>query len=241
MSAANTVLENGGRVVLLDKSSFCGGNSTKATSGINGANTKTQRENGIEDSSALFTQDKTNSEKLEKAVTLASRKRCVFENAETVRFFNSAPPKKSQRLFCDYFLAIFCDFCSKTCDLQFAILILLRLRLFLAARAVTVDFENHPAQKVGTRCRRKVHGSFAFCGARYPGIYSVTRFGHKFSRAAKRGGFQTGGFPGNVSRSVLQDRRSQIASDQCYSTHASLFSGTQSTAARVRLQPVLLS
>ena len=39
MSAANTVLENGGRVVLLDKSSFCGGNSTKATSGINGAAT----------------------------------------------------------------------------------------------------------------------------------------------------------------------------------------------------------
>ena len=37
MSAANTVVENGGRVVLLDKSSFCGGNSTKATSGINGA------------------------------------------------------------------------------------------------------------------------------------------------------------------------------------------------------------
>eukprot|EP00439_Symbiodinium_sp_Y106_P062568 s1276_g9.t1 len=31
MSAANTVVEHGGRVVLLDKSSFCGGNSTKAT------------------------------------------------------------------------------------------------------------------------------------------------------------------------------------------------------------------
>ena len=31
-SAANTVLENGGRVVLLDKMAFCGGNSTKATS-----------------------------------------------------------------------------------------------------------------------------------------------------------------------------------------------------------------
>ena len=44
MSAANTVLENGGSVVLLDKSSFCGGNSMKATSGINGANTRTQCE-----------------------------------------------------------------------------------------------------------------------------------------------------------------------------------------------------
>eukprot|EP00421_Protoceratium_reticulatum_P015037 CAMPEP_0168394058 /NCGR_PEP_ID=MMETSP0228-20121227/19335_1 /TAXON_ID=133427 /ORGANISM="Protoceratium reticulatum, Strain CCCM 535 (=CCMP 1889)" /LENGTH=68 /DNA_ID=CAMNT_0008407453 /DNA_START=62 /DNA_END=265 /DNA_ORIENTATION=- len=49
MSAANTVLENGGKVVLLDKSSFCGGNSTKATSGINGAATKTQKASGIED------------------------------------------------------------------------------------------------------------------------------------------------------------------------------------------------
>jgi len=57
MSAANTVLENGGSVVLLDKSSFCGGNSTKATSGINGANTRTQREKGIKDSADLFTSD----------------------------------------------------------------------------------------------------------------------------------------------------------------------------------------
>eukprot|EP00927_Polykrikos_kofoidii_P065335 TRINITY_DN610_c0_g1_i4.p1 TRINITY_DN610_c0_g1~~TRINITY_DN610_c0_g1_i4.p1 ORF type:complete len:1040 (-),score=135.86 TRINITY_DN610_c0_g1_i4:121-3240(-) len=57
MSAANTVLENGGRVVLLDKSSFCGGNSTKATSGINGAATKTQKNSGIEDSIELFTAD----------------------------------------------------------------------------------------------------------------------------------------------------------------------------------------
>jgi len=57
MSAANTVLENGGKVVLLDKSSFCGGNSTKATSGINGAATKTQKAKGIDDSIELFTSD----------------------------------------------------------------------------------------------------------------------------------------------------------------------------------------
>ena len=50
MSAADTVVENGGSEVLLDKSSFCGDNSTKATSGINGANTRTQREKGIKDS-----------------------------------------------------------------------------------------------------------------------------------------------------------------------------------------------
>merc|ERR1719216_828073 len=57
VSAANTVLENGGKVVLLDKLSFCGGNSTKATSGINGADTKTQKAKGINDSVELFTSD----------------------------------------------------------------------------------------------------------------------------------------------------------------------------------------
>jgi len=57
MSAANTVVECGGKVVLVDKSSFCGGNSTKATSGINGAETKTQKNKGIEDSIELFTND----------------------------------------------------------------------------------------------------------------------------------------------------------------------------------------
>merc|ERR1719229_307591 len=57
VSACNTVVENGGKVVLLDKSSFCGGNSTKATSGINGAATRTQKAKGIEDSSELFTKD----------------------------------------------------------------------------------------------------------------------------------------------------------------------------------------
>ncbi|CAG8662695.1 2385_t:CDS:1, partial [Scutellospora calospora] len=42
LSAAHTVLEHGGNVLVLDKNSFFGGNSTKATSGINGALTKTQ-------------------------------------------------------------------------------------------------------------------------------------------------------------------------------------------------------
>jgi flavocytochrome c len=57
VSAANTVLECGGRVVLLDKSSFCGGNSTKATSGINGANTRSQRMQGHFDSNEIFVAD----------------------------------------------------------------------------------------------------------------------------------------------------------------------------------------
>ena len=42
MAAAHTVVQAGGRVLLLDKSPFCGGNSTKATSGINAAGTRSQ-------------------------------------------------------------------------------------------------------------------------------------------------------------------------------------------------------
>jgi flavocytochrome c len=57
MSAANQVVESGGKTVLLDKSAFCGGNSTKATSGINGAGTKTQKEKGIPDNAEIFTND----------------------------------------------------------------------------------------------------------------------------------------------------------------------------------------
>ncbi|CAK9081080.1 unnamed protein product [Durusdinium trenchii] len=57
MSAANTVVELGGRSLLLDKSSFCGGNSTKATSGINGAGTKTQKTKSIPDNAEIFIAD----------------------------------------------------------------------------------------------------------------------------------------------------------------------------------------
>jgi len=57
MSAANQVVECGGKTLLVDKSSFCGGNSTKATSGINGAATKTQKDKGVDDSVELFTSD----------------------------------------------------------------------------------------------------------------------------------------------------------------------------------------
>ena len=57
MSAANTVVENGGRTLMLDKSSFCGGNSTKATSGINGAGTKTQKTKSIPDNAEIFIAD----------------------------------------------------------------------------------------------------------------------------------------------------------------------------------------
>ena len=57
MSAANQAVECGGKTVLLDKSSYCGGNSTKATSGINGAGTKTQKAKGSPDNAEIFTAD----------------------------------------------------------------------------------------------------------------------------------------------------------------------------------------
>lgn len=57
LSAAHTVLERGGRVCLIEKNTFCGGNSTKATSGINGALTRVQQAQGIPDSEDIFLRD----------------------------------------------------------------------------------------------------------------------------------------------------------------------------------------
>ncbi|CAK0839261.1 unnamed protein product [Prorocentrum cordatum] len=57
LSAAHTILEHGINVLVVDKSAFFGGNSTKATSGINGALTKTQRAHKIGDSPEIFQED----------------------------------------------------------------------------------------------------------------------------------------------------------------------------------------
>ncbi|EAW15233.1 putative fumarate reductase Osm1 [Aspergillus clavatus NRRL 1] len=57
LSAAHTVYLNGGNVLVLDKQAFFGGNSTKATSGINGALTRTQVDLGIQDSVKIFYED----------------------------------------------------------------------------------------------------------------------------------------------------------------------------------------
>jgi succinate dehydrogenase/fumarate reductase flavoprotein subunit len=57
MSACHTVLEHGIKVLCIDKSAFFGGNSTKATSGINGALTKSQRKLNITDSPETFAED----------------------------------------------------------------------------------------------------------------------------------------------------------------------------------------
>ncbi|KAL8277238.1 hypothetical protein RQP46_010307 [Phenoliferia psychrophenolica] len=57
LSAAHTLYERGANVLLLDKNSFMGGNSTKATSGINGAGTAAQAELGIKDTPKAFFND----------------------------------------------------------------------------------------------------------------------------------------------------------------------------------------
>lgn len=61
LSAAHTVLENGGRVTVVDKMTFLGGNSTKATSGINGVPTKAQKAAKVEDTVEIFSKDITDS------------------------------------------------------------------------------------------------------------------------------------------------------------------------------------
>ncbi|KAF2146544.1 uncharacterized protein K452DRAFT_241382 [Aplosporella prunicola CBS 121167] len=57
LSAAHTIYLSGGNVLLLDKNNFMGGNSTKATSGINGALTRTQIDLNIKDSVKQFYDD----------------------------------------------------------------------------------------------------------------------------------------------------------------------------------------
>ncbi|KAG7096500.1 hypothetical protein E1B28_003930 [Marasmius oreades] len=57
LSASHTALDHGARVVLLDKKPNLGGNSVKASSGINGANTEAQKKHGISDSVQLFYND----------------------------------------------------------------------------------------------------------------------------------------------------------------------------------------
>ncbi|KAI9813365.1 MAG: hypothetical protein M1832_006323 [Thelocarpon impressellum] len=57
LSAAHTLYLAGANVVVLDKQGFFGGNSTKATSGINGALTRTQTDAKIADSVKQFYDD----------------------------------------------------------------------------------------------------------------------------------------------------------------------------------------
>ena len=54
---SETVLECCGRIMMAEKSSLCGGNSTKATAAINGSFTKTQNDKGAPNTTALGTSD----------------------------------------------------------------------------------------------------------------------------------------------------------------------------------------
>jgi flavocytochrome c len=53
LSACHTLLQGGAHVTLLERNAFLGGNSTKATSGINGAPSRTQKAMGIDDTKFL--------------------------------------------------------------------------------------------------------------------------------------------------------------------------------------------
>jgi len=57
LSAAHTLLEGGVHVTLVEKNPFLGGNSTKATSGLNGGGTRTQEKLGIKDGYDQFLED----------------------------------------------------------------------------------------------------------------------------------------------------------------------------------------
>eukprot|EP00759_Apiculatamorpha_spiralis_P046059 PhF_6_TR42691/c0_g1_i1/m.64419 len=57
LTAAHSVLERGGSVLVLDKNPFLGGNSVKATSGINGAGTIAQEKAQVADTVGAFEND----------------------------------------------------------------------------------------------------------------------------------------------------------------------------------------
>lgn len=57
ISAAIEACRHGARVTIVDKEKSLGGNSAKATSGINGAETETQAERGVKDSVTFFVKD----------------------------------------------------------------------------------------------------------------------------------------------------------------------------------------
>ena len=57
MSAAITAAEEGKKVLLIEKAPMVGGNTSRATGGMNAAETKYQKEAGIEDSVDLFVED----------------------------------------------------------------------------------------------------------------------------------------------------------------------------------------
>lgn len=84
LSAAHQAYINGANVVVLDKQGFFGGNSTKATSGINGALTRTQVDLGIPDLVQQFYQDTIKSGKNQADPKLA--RVLTYESASAVEW-----------------------------------------------------------------------------------------------------------------------------------------------------------
>jgi flavocytochrome c len=84
LSAAHTIIERGGNVVLIDKNAFLGGNSTKATSGINGAGTSTQMKLGIPDNAQIFYEDSAKSARAE--IVPALTKVLTFQSGSAVEW-----------------------------------------------------------------------------------------------------------------------------------------------------------
>ena len=56
-ASCHTLIEGGSKVTLIEKNAFLGGNSTKATSGLNESGTRTQKKLGIGDSYEAFLED----------------------------------------------------------------------------------------------------------------------------------------------------------------------------------------
>ncbi|KAJ3352621.1 hypothetical protein HDU83_007815 [Entophlyctis luteolus] len=88
LSACHTVLERGGNVLLLDKNNFLGGNSTKATSGINGAGTTAQQRLGIPDTSAIFYEDSAKSARAE--IQPALTKVLTYQSGSAVEWISDS-------------------------------------------------------------------------------------------------------------------------------------------------------
>jgi succinate dehydrogenase/fumarate reductase flavoprotein subunit len=88
LSAAHTVIELGGRVTLIERNPFCGGNSTKATSGINGTPTSTQKAKNIPDTVEQFLKDTAKSAALgdDKAPPSELAKVMVYESGPAVEW-----------------------------------------------------------------------------------------------------------------------------------------------------------
>ena len=125
LSCAHTVLERGGRVLLLDKSSFLGGNSTKATSGINGAGTNTQADLGVADSAKIFYEDTLKSARdlaRPPMIKVCRPTLCAKKNTRSAADSTRRAPRLVARRVCSartLFSAVICERAASSARLLF--------------------------------------------------------------------------------------------------------------------------